>query len=204
MAVNSTGQLSKSNSPTFRSALSAYRAHPLLAPATDVVTTAEEEEEPHVPIPVLALVLGRVLAHARDLGLVLDRGLGPRGITGGAIPTSLRGMAEGVEVGLGLVEEAGEVDVVDIAKSLGLVLHHLVGVLYPHADGRRVTNVGGTEGADRGHLHILCVPVAHERDLTLVLVPALHVLARGRVPCHTLRTRGTVGAGAGVARVLDP
>jgi len=164
-----------------------------------------EEEETHVPIHVRAHVLGR----ARVLGLVPDHGLGPHGI-GGAILMSLRGMAgtvEGAEVGSGLVEEVEEeAGVVGIVKPLGLVLHHLAGVLDPHADGRQATNVAGTEGAGRGRPRTLCVPVAHGRDLTLVPVPvpvpAPHVLARGRAPCLTLPTRGTVGVGAGVARVL--
>jgi hypothetical protein len=115
----------------------------------------------------------------------------------------MAGTVEGVEVGSGLVEEVeGEVVVVDIVKVLGLVLH-LVGVLDPLADDRQATSVAGTEGAERGRLHTLCVLVAQGRDPTLAPVPVLHVLARGRAPCLTLPTRGTVGAGAGVARVLD-
>jgi len=172
-----------------------------------VAAVVEEEEEMHVPTHVRAPALGRALVHVRVLGLVLDHGLAPRGIAGGAILTSLRGMAgtvEGVEVGLERVEEVeGEADVADIVKNLSLVLHHLAGVLDPHADGRRATSVAGTEGAERGRLHTLCVLVAHGRDLTLVLVLALHVLARGRAPCLTPPTRGTVEAGAGVARALD-
>ena len=189
----------KSNSPTFLSALSVYLAHLLPASAMDVAVTVEEEEEMHVPIHVRAPVLGR----ARVLGL--DHGLGPPGLVGGAILTSLRNMAgtvEGVEVGSGSVEEVGgEAGVVDIVITLGLVLYHLVGVLDPHADGRRAMSVAGTEGAEQGHLHTLCALAAHA-DLTLVLVPAPHALARGRALCLTLPTRGTVGAGAGVALVL--
>jgi len=165
-----------------------------------VAATVGEEEEMHVPIHVL----GRV----RVLGLVLDRGLGPHGIVGGAILTSLRGMAgtvEGEEVGLGLVEEVGgEAGVVAIVKPLGLVLHYLAEVLDPHADGRQATNVADMEGAERGRPRTLCVLAAHGRDLTLVLDPAPHVLVRGHAPCLTLPTRGTVGAGAGVDRALDP
>ena len=161
-----------------------------------------EEGESHAPIRAL----GRALAHVRVLGLVLDHGLAPRDIAGDAILMNPRGMAamvEGVEVGLELVEEVeGEADVVDIVKALGLVLH-LVGVLDPHADGRQAMSVAGMEGAERGRLHILCVLVAQGRDLTLALVPVLRVLARGRAPCLTLPTRGTVGVGAGVAHVLD-
>ena len=200
MAVSSTVQYSKSNSPTFRSALSAYHVHLLLASATDVVATVEEEGETHAPIHVRAL--GRALAHVRVLGL--DHGLAPRDIAGDVIPTNLRGMAgtvEGVQVGLGLV--GGEVGVVDIVKTLGLVLH-LAGVPDLHADDRQATSVVGMEGAERDRLHTLCVLAAQGRDLTLALDPVLHVLARGRAPCLTLPTRGTVGAGAGVARVPDP
>lgn len=207
MAVSSTAQHSKSNSPTFRSAPSVYHVHLSLVSATDVAAVVEEEEEMHVLFHVHALVLGRALAHVRVLGLVPDHGLAPRGILEGAILMNLRGMGgtvEGPEVGLGLVGEVGgEPAVVDIVKSLGLVLHYLAGVLDPHADGRRATSVAGTEGAERGRLHTLCAPVAHGRDLTLVPVPALHVLARGRAPCLTLPTRGTVGVGAGVSHVLD-
>ena len=196
-------QYSKSNSPTFRSALSAYHVRLLLASATDVVATVEEEGETHAPIHVRAL--GRALAHVRVLGLVLDHGLAPRDIAGDVIPTNLRGMVgtvEGVEVGSGLVEEVeGEAGVVDIVKTLGLVLH-LVGVPDLHADDRQATSVAGTEGAERGRLHTLCVLVAQGRDLTLALDPVLHVLARGRAPCLTLPTRDTVGAGAGVAHAL--
>ena len=155
---------------------------------------------------VLILVPGRApgLARVRVLGLVLDRALGPHGLAGGAIRTSPRGTAdtvEGVEVGLGLVEEVeGEADAVDIVRTPSLVHRH-VGVLGPHADGHQATSVADMEGAEQGRLHTLCVLVAHGRDLTLVL--ALHVLGRGRAPCLTLPTRGPVGAGAGVARVLD-
>ena len=154
----------------------------------------------HVLIHARAHVLGRV----RVLGL----GLGPdlHGIAGGAILTSLPGMVdtvEGAEVGLGQAEEVEEVHVVDIVRALGLVLHHVAGLRGLRADGRRVTSVEGTEGAERGLPHILSVPVAHERGLTLVLVPVLRVLVRGRAPCLTLPTRDTVGAGAGAARVLD-
>jgi len=165
-----------------------------------VVATVEAEGGSHVPIHVR--VLGRALAHVRVLGLVLDHGLAPRDIAGDVIPTNLRGMVEGVEVGLGLVEEVGgELGVVDIVKTLGLVLH-LVGVPDLHADDRQVMSVAGTEGAERGRLHTLCVLVVQGRDLTLALDPVLHVLARGRAPCLTLPTRGTVGAEAGVAHVL--
>jgi len=153
-------------------------------------------------------VLIRVRAHVlgRPRVLVLGHGHGLHGIAEGTILTSLPGMVdtvEGAEVGLGLVEEAEGVGVVDIVKALGLVLHYVAGLLDLRADGRRVTSVEGTEDAGRGRLHILCVPVVHERDLTLVRVPAPHVLARGRVPCLILPTRGTVGAGAGVALVPD-
>jgi len=160
----------------------------------------EEEGETYAPIHVRAH--GRALAHVRVLCLVLDHGLAPRDIAGDVIPTSLRGMVEGVEVGSGLVEEVGgELGVVDIVKNLGLVLH-LVGVPDLHADDRQATSVAGTEGAERGRLHTLCVLVAQGQDLTLALDPVLHVLARGRAPCLILPTRGTVGAGAGVAHVL--
>jgi len=160
---------------------------------------------------VLIRVRAHVLGRPRVLGLVLGHGHGLHGIAEGTILTSLPGMVdtvEGAEVGLGLVEEAGGVGVVDIVKALGLVLHYVAGLLDLRADGRRVTSVEGTEDAGRGRLHILCVPVVHERDLTLVRVPAPHVpaphvLARGRVPCLILPTRGTVGAGAGVALVPD-
>ena len=166
-----------------------------------------EGEETHVPIRAHAPVLGRALCRIRVLGLVLDHDLAPHGIAEGAILTSLRGMAgtvEGAEVGLGLVEEVeGEVDVADTVRSRGLVLHCLAGVLCPRADGRRATSVAGTAGAERGRRRTLCVLAVHGRDLTLVLVPALHVLARGRAPCLIPPTRDTVGAGAGVARVLD-
>lgn len=161
-----------------------------------------EEREIHARTHVRAL--GRALAHVRVLGL--DHGPALRDIAGDAILTNLRGMAgtvEGAEVGLGLVEEVeGEVGVVDIVKLLGLVLH-LAGVLDSHVDGHQATSVAGTEGAEQGRLHTLCVLVAQGRDLTLALVPVLRVLVRGRAPCPTLPTRGTVGVGAGVARVLD-
>jgi len=176
-------------------------AHLFPAPVTGV--TVEERGETHVPFHARGPVPGRV----RVLGLVLDRGLGPQDIAGGATLTSLRGMGgtvEGAEVGLGLVGEVGEeepVDAVGIVKPPGLA-PHLAGVLGPHADGRRATNVADTDGAERGLPHTLCVLVAHERDLTLVLVPALHALVRGRAPCLILPTRGTVGAGVGAARVL--
>ena len=111
-------------------------------------------------------------------------------------------MAEGAEVGLGLVGEAEGVGVVDIVKALGLVLHRVAGLLDLLAGGRQVMSVEGMEDAERGPLRILYGPVAHERGLTLVHVPALHVLARGRALCPTLPTRDTVGAGAGVARAL--
>ena len=169
----------------------------------DVAVTVEEEEETHVRTHVRAPVLGHALGRVRVLGL--DHALGPPGILGDEILTSLRDMAgtvEGAEVGLGPVEEAGgEAGVADIGTTLGLVLCRLVGMLDPHADGRRVTSVAGTGGAERGRLHTLCAPVAHG-DLTLVLVPAPHVLARGRALGLTLPTRGTVGVGAGVALVL--
>jgi len=166
----------------------------------DVVPTLEWEGETHVHIHVL----GRVLGHIRVLGL--DHALGPPGMPGGAILMNPRGMAgtvEGAEEGLGLVEEAeGEVVAVDIVKPLGLVLHHPVGVPDPCADGHQATNVGGMEGAGRGRLHTLFVPVVHGRDLTPVPVPVPHVLAQERAPCLTLLTRDIAGAGAGVARVL--
>lgn len=167
--------------------------------------TVEEEEETHALTHAPAPVLGRALGRVRVLGL--DRGLGPRGTAGGAILMNLRGTVdtvEGVEVGLGPVEGVeGAPDVAGTVKALGLV-RPLAGVLDPRADGRQATNVAGTEGAGRDLPRTLCVLVAHGRDLTLVLVPVLHALARGRALCLTLPTRGTVGAGAGAARVLDP
>ena len=153
-----------------------------------------------VLIHVRAHVLGRV----RVLGLVLDRGLGLHGTAGGAILTSLPGMShtvEGAEVGLGLGEEVEELHVEDIVQAPGLVLH-VAGLLDLRADDRQVTSVEGMGDAERGRLHILCAPVAHERDPTLVHVPVLHVLARGHALCLTLPIQDTVGAGAGVARVL--
>ena len=116
-------------------------------------------------------------------------------------------MVEGAGVGLGLVEGVEEAGVVDIVKTLGLVLCP-VGALDLHADGRRATSVAGTEGAERGRLHTLYALVVHERDPTLVPVPVpvpvLRVLVRGPAPCLTLPTRDIVGAkveaGAGVAR----
>ena len=159
------------------------------------------EEEGETYAPIHARALGRV----RVLGLVRAHGHGLRDITGGAILTSLRGMegtVEGAEVGLGLVGEvAGEADVVGTVKPPGLV-HHLAGVPDPHGDGLQATNVVDTDGAERGLPHTLCGLVVHGRDLTLV--PALHALVRGRAPCLTPPTRGTVGAGAGAgaARVL--
>ena len=163
--------------------------------------TVEEEGETHALIHARVPVLGRV----RVLGLVRDHGLGPRDIVGGAILTNLRGMVgtvEGAEVGLGPVGEvAGEADVVGIVKPPGPA-PHLAGVLDPHADGHRATNAVDTDDAEQGRPHTLCVLAAHGRDLTLVLVPALPVLARGRAPCLIPPTRGTVGAG--VARVPDP
>ena len=97
-----------------------------------------EEEETHIPICIQAPVLGCALCCLCILGLILDHNLAPCGIVGGVILTSLQGMAgtvEGVEVGLGLVEEVeGEADVVDTVQNLGLVVHCLVGVLCPHAD----------------------------------------------------------------------
>jgi hypothetical protein len=155
---------------------------------------------------VLFHVRAHVLGRVRVLGLVLGPGPGLHGITGDVILMNLPDMVhtvEGAEVGLGLAEEVVEVRVVDIVKALGLVLHHVAGLLDLRADGPQVTSVEGMEDAERGPPRILFVPVAHERDLTLVLVPALHVLARGRAPCLTLLTRDTVGAGVGVARVLD-
>ena len=164
--------------------------------------TVEEEGETHAPIHAHVRALGRV----RVLGLVRDHGLGPRGTAEGAILMSLRGMegtVEGAEVGLGPVGEVeGEVGVVGIVKPPGLVHHHLAGVLDPHGDDRQATNVADMDGAERGLPHTLCVLVAHGRDLTLVLVPALHVPVQGRAPCLTPPTRGTVGAGAEAARVL--
>jgi len=205
MAANSTAQHSKSNSPTFRSVRSVYLVHLPPAPATDVAPTVEEEVT-RVLIHAHALVLGRALRRVRVLGPGLDHGPGPHGTVGGAILTSPRGMAGmvgGAEVGSELVEEAeGEAVAVDIVKALGLVLNLLVGVLAHYADGRQAMSVAGLEGVERGRLRTLCALVAHGRDLTLVHVPALHVLARERAPCLTLPTRGTVGVGAGVARVL--
>lgn len=161
--------------------------------------TVEEEGEMHAPIHARAL--GRV----RVLGLVRDHGLGPHDTAGSAILTSLRGTegtVEGVEVGLGLVGEVvGEAGVVGIVKPPGHV-RHLAGVPDPRGDGRRATNVADTDGAERGLPHTLCVLVAHGPGLTLVPVPALHVPVRGRAPCLIPPTRGTVGAGAGAARVL--
>ena len=202
-------QRSKSNSLTFRSALSVYRVHLLLVPATDVAATAEEGER-YVPIRVRAQ--GLALARVPVLGLVLDHGLVPHDTVGDAILTSLRGMAgmvEEVAVGSEPVEGVEEVGVVDIVKTLGLVLFHHVGALYLHVDDRRATSVVGTEGVGRGHPHTLCAPVAHGRDPTLVLVPDLRVLARGPALCRTLPTRDTVGAKARaragvVRRAPDP
>jgi hypothetical protein len=200
MAVNSTAQLSRSNSPTFLYVLSAYLVHPFLAPATDVVVMVEEGRmcvpiHAHVPDPV------------RALGLLPGRGRGPRGTAGGAIlmnPRGMEGMVEGGEVGSEPAGGVEGVDAVDTVKALGPVLHHLVEVLCLCVDARQAMSVVGTEDAERDRLHILCVLAVHERDLTpLALALALHVLARGRAPCLTLPTRGTVGAGAGVTRVLD-
>ena len=163
----------------------------------------EEGGETHAPIHAHARVPGHVRVH----GLVRDHGLGPHDTAGDAILTSLRGMGgmvEGAEVGLGLAGEvAEEVGVVGIVQPPGLVPHHPAGVLDPHADGRRATNVADMGGAERGLPHTLCVLVAHGRDLTLALVPALHAPVRGRALCLTPPTRGTVGAGAGAARDLD-
>ena len=198
MAVNSTVQLSRSNSPTFLYVLSAYLVHPFLAPATDVVVMVEEGRM-CVPIHAHAHVPDRV----RVLGLPPGRGHGPHGTAGGAILMSPRGMedmVEGGEVGSEPVQGEEEVDAVDTVKALGPVLHHAE-VLGLRVDARRVMSVVGMEDAERDRLHILCVLAVHERDLTLVL--ALHVLARGRAPCLTLPTRGIVGAGAGVTRLLD-
>jgi len=152
---------------------------------------------------VRAHVLGRV----RVLGLVPAHVLVLHGIPGGAILTSLPGLegtVGGVEVGLGPEGVEEEVGAVDSVKLLGLVLHHVAGALGLCGDGRQATSVAGTEGADRGRRHILCVPAGHGRDLTRVPVPALHVLVRGRARCLIPPTRGTVGAGAGVAPVHDP
>ena len=155
---------------------------------------------PHVRAHVLGsiCVLGLVPAHT----LVLH------GIPGGAILTSLpdlEGTVEGVDsVGLGPEGVEEEVDAVDTVKLLGLGLHHVAGVQGLHGDDRQATSVPeSTEGADRGRPHTLCVPVGHGRDLTLVPAPALHTLARGRALCLILPIQGTVGAGAGVAPVLD-
>lgn len=160
-----------------------------------------EGEEMLVLIHVRVHVLGRV----RVLGPVLGRGLGLglHGITGGVILTSLLGMVEGAEVGSGPVGGVEEVRVLDIVKALGLVLHHVAGLLGLHADGHRVTSVEGTGDAERGRLRILYDPVAHERDLILVHAPVPHALARGLAPCLTLPTRDSVGAEAGVVPVLD-
>jgi len=169
----------------------------------DVAATVEEEGVTHVLIHARAL--GRALGPVRVRCLVPDRDRGPRGIVGGVILTSPRGTAGtvgGAEADSELAEEVeGGAVAVDIAKALGLVLS-LVGVLCHHAGGRRAMSVAGTEDVERGRLHTPCALVAHGRDLTLVPVPALHVLARGRAPCLTLLTRGTVGVGAGAARVL--
>lgn len=167
----------------------------------DVTATVGEQGEVCAPFHARAPVLGRALGRVHVLGL--DHGLGPHVIAGDAILTSLQGMVgtvEGVGAGLVLVEEVeGEGDVVDTVEPLGLVLR-LVGV-GPHVDDHQATNVAGTEGAGRGRPRTLCALVGRGRDLTLV--PALHVLDRGRAPCLTLPTRGTVGAGAGVVPVLD-
>ena len=147
-------------------------------------------------------VLGRV----RVLGLVPAHVLVLHGILGGATLTSLpdlEGTVEGVEVGLGPEGVEGEVAAADTVKLPGLALHHVAAVRDLHGDDRQVTSVADTEGADRGRPHILCVPAGHGRDLTPVLVRALRVLGRGRAPCLILPTQGTVGAGAGVAPVLD-
>jgi len=146
------------------------------------------------------LIHAHALGRVRVLGHVLGLGPGPHGIAEGMILTSLPGMAEGVEVGLGLVEEAEEARVVDTVQVQGLVLLYVAGLLGLRAGGHQVTSVGATEGVERGRLRILCVPVAHERDL--ILVPALHVLVRGPALSLTLPTQDTVGAGAGVVRVL--
>jgi len=179
-----------------------YPVHPLLAFAIDVAATLEGGEEAYALTHVR--VLGRALCPARLLCLVPDHGPGPPGMLEGATlmnPRGMAGTAEGV-VGLVLGEEVeGEAVVVGIDHTLGLVLHHLAEVLGPHADDRRVMSVAGMEGAERGRLRTPCALVARGRDL--ILVPALHVPARGRVLCLTLPTRGTVGVGAGVARVLD-
>lgn len=146
-----------------------------------------------------------VLGHGRVPGLVQDLGLGPHGTTEGVILMNLRGMegmAEGVEVGLGL-EGGEEVDVLGTVRVPGPVPHHPAEALGLRVDAHQATSVAGMEDAGRGRLRTLCVPAAHGRDLILVPVPDLHVLARGRAPCLTLLTRDTVGAGAGVVRVLD-
>ena len=200
MVVNLTVQRSKSSSPTFLFVPNAYLVHPSLVSATGVVVNAGGEE-------TCVLTHAHVLGRVRALGPVLGRGLGLHGIAEGAILMNLPGMVdtvEGAEVGLGLVQEVDEVPAVDIVNLLGLVLRYVAGLLGLHADGRQVTSVEVMEGAERGRLHTLCVPVAHGRDLTLVHVLALRVLARGRAPCLTLPTRNTVGAEAGVPRVLDP
>ena len=146
-----------------------------------------------------------VLGHGRVPGLVQDLGLGPHCTTGGVILMNLRGMegmAEGVEVGLGL-EGGEEVGVLGTVQVPGLVPHHPAEVLDLRVGAHQATSVAGMEDADRGRPRTPCVPAAHGRDLTLVPVPAPHVLVRGPVPCLTLLTRDTVGAGAGVVRVLD-
>ena len=151
---------------------------------------------------VRAHVLGRV----RGLGLVPAHVLVLHGMPGGAIPTSLpdlEGTVEEVEVGLGPEGVEEEVGAVDTVQLPGPVLHHVAGVQGLHGGDHQAMSVVDMEGADRGRPHILCVPVGHGRDLTLVLVPALHVLGRGRAPCLILPTQGTVGAEAGVAPVLD-
>lgn len=201
MVANSTVQHSKSNSPTFRSVLSASPVHPHLAPATDVVVTLGDG------MCVRTHVRAHALGRARVLGPGLGLGLGHHDTPGDATLTSLRGTAdtvEGAEVGLEPVEGVEEEDAVDIDNPPGLVLHRLGGVRGLHADGHQATSVVGTEGVGRGHRHILCVLAARERGLTLALVPAHHVPARGRAPCRTLPTRGTVGARVGAVRVLDP
>ena len=110
---------------------------------------------------------------------------------------------EGVEVGLRLEGVEEEVNAVDTLRLPVLILHHVAGVQGLRGDDRQATSVGGAEGADQGRPYILCVPADHGRSLTPVPVTALHALARGRARCLILPSRGTVGAGAGVAPAPD-